>query len=103
MSFPSCPRCRGTGSIWVADRTVVSCPRCSGIGHLGFFAVFHMPGFTTRDDAVAMAQPHGLVLLNFARTAGRVRAMFSSPSREAIDAFSADLSYGPARVLPASQ
>lgn len=61
-------------------------------------AIFIMPHFTTRTDAVDMATPHGLALQTFKRMDDGVRASFTAESRAQIDGLAADLSYGPDEV-----
>ena len=55
-------------------------------------ATYSMPRFTTREDAIAMAEPHGMKLVSFEKAPHRSNwfAVFEAPGRSAIDGLSAD-------------
>lgn len=64
-------------------------------------ATYQMPPFTTRQEAIDMAKPHGMTIKSFSSgsaTDGDHKAVFFAPSRAQIDGFSAAVSYGPESV-----
>ncbi len=59
---------------------------------------YEMPGFTSREDAEAMAKPHGLTLTEWDVRSAHKIAKFTCDSQAQVDGFAADLSYGPLGV-----
>ena len=62
----NCRRCRGTGSVQVADRTVLRCPRCEGTGKVASTALGAIE-FNTREYEFSLGhKPRGIGAWAFA-------------------------------------